>query len=457
MDMAEIAPPADDIHMRIAHKRLLDCTRANDASSLPSLTSTSPAVPTSTPRGSSAATGKVSTTPRDVDGDERGKKAKSAHSTHTQSTLTFTPSSARAPSLFAQPTPTGTTTAAPAARPLSPPPTTTPPPAEQSVPTAAPSPTPTSVVDPLNTAAVQENTRLLAMVEALMAQVASLQQQVLTLQKKPTPIPASTLAPSVQASIPAVAPLPQPGTSTVPEPTTLPATAPAKASPPKRAPVLRHRAVEPTAALLEAASLPTVSATDLILAIEYAPQSVGFMRRRVFFPNHMTSPRDTCVAVGSALQDPLSLQIAPPRIPAFLIKASGLSPGSLGLLMNTLLPSSKEYRYLDAWRLAEDSGDQFDLESHAFPDSECVQGWASLLTSSTQAYKPLIDGQPEVEGRHVTIRLGFAHPLITEAVRRTLDSHIQRTQESDVTMSPRPASPTASTSSSASDASRSSV
>lgn len=427
-------------------------------SSLPSLPTAPPAVPTSTPRGNSATTGKVSTTPRDMDGEERGKKAKSTHASHTQSTLSFTPAAPRAPSLFAQPPPAGNATVAPAARPTPPPSTTAiAPPAEHSVPSAALSPPPTPVVDPGHTTAVQENARLLALIESLVAQVASLQQQVLTLQQNPNPIPAPTQAPPAPTTVPAVPSPPQPSAPAVLAPTTVPATAPAKTNPPKRAPVLRHRAVEPTAALLEAASLPTISATDLILAIEYAPQSIGFMRRRVFFPNHMTSPRDTCIAVGSALQDPLSLQIAPPRIPAFLMKATGLTAGSLGLLMESLLPSSKEHRYLDAWRRAEDSGDQFDLEEHAFSDRECVQGWATLLTSSTQAYKPLVDGQPDVEGRHVTIRLGFAHPLITDAVRRTLDNHIQRIQETDVTMSSRPASPTSSTSSTASDGSRSSA
>jgi hypothetical protein len=181
------------------------------------------------------------------------------------------------------------------------------------------------------------------------------------------------------------------------------------------------------------------------------------MRRRVFFPNHVTSSRDTCIAVGSALQDPLSLQIAPPRIPAFFMKANGLSSGSLGPLMDSLLPSSKEFLYLDAWRRADECGDQFDLESHGFADSECVQGWASLLSSSTQAYKPLVDGQPDVEGRHVTIRLGFAHPLLMETARRTLDNHILRAQESDVAMPPRSASPTSSTSSTASDSSHNST
>ena len=127
--------------------------------------------------------------------------------------------------------------------------------------------------------------------------------------------------------------------------------------------------------------------------------------------------------------------------------------------MDSLPPSSKEFRYLDAWRRAEDCGDQFDPESHGFSDSECVQGWATLLTSSTQAYKPLTNGQPDVEGRHVTIRLGFAHPLITEAARRTFDGHTQRTHgpEADVAMTSRPASPTSSTSSTASDVSHSSA
>lgn len=217
--------------------------------------------------------------------------------------------------------------------------------------------------------------------------------------------------------------------------------------------MLRHRAVEPNAACLEAASLPTVSATDLILSIQYAPHSVGFMRRRVFFPNHITSPRDTCIAVGSSLQDPLSLQIAPPRIPAFLMKAHGLASGSLSPLMDSLAPESKEYQYLDAWKRAIDSGDTFDLESHNFHDSECVQGWAILLSSTTQAYKPLVGGQPDVEGRNVIIRLGFSHPLLMEAARKTFDNHIQRIQELDVPMSSRAVSPSPSTSSTASDSS----
>jgi hypothetical protein len=451
MDVEETAPD-EDASMRVAHKRLLEHTPTNGVSSLPSLPFASTALPTTTTRGNSTTPGRATTTPREVDGDDRGKKAKSSHSTHTQSTLPFTPSSARPPSLFAQTSPAGNAVAAAAARPTPRSTPTTSPPADTSVSTAPPSPPSNPDVDSRHTAAVQENTRLLALVETLVAQVALLQQQVLSLQQNPTPLPAPTMPP-VPTAVPAVPLQLQPGVPSVPAPATVPAPTPAKANPPKRAPVLRHRAVEPTAALLEAASLPTVSTTDLILSIEYAPHSIGFMRRRVFFPNHMTSPRDTCIAVGSALQDPLSLQIAPPRIPAFLMKANGLSTGSLGPLLDSLLPSSKEFHYLDTWKRAEECGDLFDPECHAFTDNECVQGWAMLLSSSTQAFKPLIDGQPDVEGRHVTIRLGFAHPQIMEAARRTLDNHIQRALESDVAMSSRPKSPTSSTSSTASDSS----
>jgi hypothetical protein len=302
---------------------------------------------------------------------------------------------------------------------------------------------------------VQENTRLLALVESLVAQVTLLQQQVLSLQLISAPPPPT--APSLPAPTPvSTAAQPQPWNPTGPVPSTAPATAP-RANPHKRAPVLRQRAVNPTAGFLDAASLPTISATDLILSIEYAPHSTGFMRRRVFFPNHVTSPTDTCIAVGSALQDPLSLQVAPPRIPAFLMKANGLPSGSLSHLMDSLPPTSKELVYLNAWKRADECGDLFDLEAHAFPDSECVQGWAALLSSSTQAYKPLVNGQPDLEGRHVTIRLGFVHPLLMETARRTLDNHKLRALESEETMSPRAVSPTQSTSSSASDSSHNSA
>ena len=463
MDVEAVSPRDEDASMRVAHKRLLDRTRTDVWPSLPSppsaatpLPTTSTSSPPETPRGSTAAPAK---TPREADVDERVKKVKSSHS--TQSTLSFAPSAARASNPFAS-TQSANATHTPHPQPSTPPtPSSTLPSVNTSAPTAPPSPQSAPDAEPLHIAATRENSRLLVLVETLTAQVALLQQQILSLQQMPPP-PAPVVSPPALTATAssAVPPHPQPVIPSVPSPTTAPASiaaaAPPKANAPKRAPILRHRAVEPTAALLHAASLPNVSSTDLILSIEYAPHSTGFMRRRVFFPNHVTSPRDTCIAVGSALQDPLSLQIAPPRIPAFLMKANGLATGSLGPLMESLLPSSKEYLYLDAWKQAVECGDIFDLESHAFPNHECVQGWATLLSSTTQAYKPLIDGQPDVEGRHVTIRLGFPHPLLMEAARKTLDNHAQRALESDVAMPSPPLSPTSSTSSTVSNSSHSS-
>jgi hypothetical protein len=402
-------------------------------------------------------TGKSST---EEEGKAPGKKAKSSHrgSPTNQGTLSFSSSPTRATNLFAQ-HPSTPSPATPAA--------------------ASPSSMQPRHMDPVQVATMQENIKLQAQVATLMKQVtqvaplmelvAQLQMQVKELQELKEPASAS---PTVSATMP-------PAPSPLAPPPAIPAhaaPAPAKAPPQpavappsaasvptgaagsktKKSALLRQRAVEPSEALLQAASLPSVSATDLVISVQYAPHSVGFMRRRVFFPNHVTSPKDTCIAVGSALQDPASLQIAPPRIPSFLMKANGLASGSLAPLMDSLHSSSKEYLYLEALQRVNDCGDDFDLQSHHFPDAECVQGWSSLLTSSTQAYKPTLGGAPIVEARNVVIRLGFAHPLLMEAARRTFADHAERIQESGMPTPSRSTSPSPSVASTMSDSSSSS-
>jgi hypothetical protein len=223
----------------------------------------------------------------------------------------------------------------------------------------------------------------------------------------------------------------------------------------KKATLLRQRTVEPSDSMLQLASLPGVSSTDLIISVEYAPPSAGYMKRRIFFPNHVTSPKDLCITVGSALQDPASLQIAPPRIPASLIKAGGLNSGNLLPLMESLHPDSKEFKYLDAWRRTSDNGDDFDLQSHQFTDAECVQGWAILLGGETQAYKPIQREGTVGEGRFVTLRLNFAHPMLMEAARRTFVEHAERILEADQSRPSGSTSPTPSMASTCSNSSNS--
>ena len=221
----------------------------------------------------------------------------------------------------------------------------------------------------------QENVKLHALVTKLMQQIAQLQVEVKELRESSssasqhtpplvvvTPaapvspaVPEAMVSPPSAPSQPAGIPAPPPaGPLAGAAPTT---TAPAAAgSKPKRAPVLRHRTVEANETLLRNASLPSVSETDLIISVKYAPHSLGFMKRRVFFPNHVTSSKDTCIAVGKALQDPASLHVAPPRIPSFLMTANGLTSGNLTPLMDTLQSTSKEYLYLQAWKQAIECG-----------------------------------------------------------------------------------------------------
>jgi hypothetical protein len=219
---------------------------------------------------------------------------------------------------------------------------------------------------------------------------------------------------------------------------------------------LRGRTVEPTAEHLQLAALPTTSTTDLVLTVQFAPLSAGNMRRRVHFPSHETASQEVRIAIGSQLQDGNGLQIAPPRIPSFVMLPNGALRPDRDQLMATLNPSSPQHRYLQAWRQAEQMGDEFDLMQHTFADRECVEGWAKLLSPSTQAFHP----RPDSNGLQVVLYLGFTDSLITEAVRRTLNAHAARIQEEKEgrvgAQSPTPstASTTSSSSSSSSESHR---
>lgn len=214
---------------------------------------------------------------------------------------------------------------------------------------------------------------------------------------------------------------------------------------------LRGRTVEPTADQLELAGLPTTSTTDLVLTVRFAPPSAGKMRRRVHFPSHETASLEERIAIGSQLQDANGLQIAPPRIPSFVMLPNGALHPDRDQLMAKLSLSSPEHRYLHAWRQAEQMGDEFDLLQHTFADRECVEGWAKLFSPSTQAFHPRPDG----DGLQVVLYLGFTDSLITEAVRRTLDAHAVRIQEEKAGRAGAQ-SPTPSTASTASSSSSSS-
>lgn len=213
---------------------------------------------------------------------------------------------------------------------------------------------------------------------------------------------------------------------------------------------LRGRAVEPTAEQLQRASLPTTSTTDLVLSVRYAPLSTGSMRRRVHFPNHLKASKEERVAIGAELQDNKGLQIAPPRIPSFIMREDGKLHADRAQLMASLDPSSREHHYLQTWQLAQQSGDEFDLLQHAFSVGECVEGWAQLFSPSTQAFHP---GSAS-DGLNVVFHLGFTDALITLAVRHTLAAHTARIRE-ECSRRSGSHSPTPSTASTASSSSSS--
>jgi hypothetical protein len=180
------------------------------------------------------------------------------------------------------------------------------------------------------------------------------------------------------------------------------------------------------------------------------------MRRRIHFPSHDTASQEERIAIGSQLHGSNGLQIAPPRIPSFIMLPNGALHPDRDQLMASLNPASPEHRYLQAWRQAEQTGDEFDLMQHTLADRECVAGWAKLFSPSTQAFHP----RPNGDGLKVVLYLGFTDSLITEAVRRTLDAHAARIQEEKAgragAQSPTPstASTTSSSSSSSSESHR---
>jgi hypothetical protein len=284
--------------------------------------------------------------------------------------------------------------------------------------------------------------------QSLTKQMAKMEEQLIRLSGSLPPSTPSFTSPSSvpnpmrpQLTSPAQAYEPAPPAPAHSAPASAPvlsAPAPPTTPRPKRVPLLRQRTVEPNDANLHAVGLPRESPTDLIIAVEYAPKGNTSMSRRTFFPNHITSPKDTCFAVGKALQDPQSLSIAPPRIPSFLMKANSLTTTALAALLESLQPASREHEYLQAWILANECGDEFDLLSHRFAAAECVQGWASLLTNTTQAYKPPLGGAQDTEGRFVHIRLGFSHPMVMEAARTTFANHAARIHELARHVSPVP-------------------
>jgi hypothetical protein len=315
----------------------------------------------------------------------------------------------------------------------------------------------------------QDNQRLRADVDSMRAEIAQLRTQLeLSLMR---PWQSSTTAPPISAlPVPALT-VPM-DTSSPPAPTIVAAHHSPKAttSPPHQAATataahrsrskaslsLRGRAVEPTADQLQLAGLPTTSTTDLVLTVRFAPPSAGNMRRRVHLPSHETASLEERIAIGSQLQDDNGLQIAPPRIPSFVMLPNGALHPDRDQLMATLNPSSPQHRYLQAWRQAEQMGDEFDLMQHTFADRECVAGWAKLFSPTTQAFHP----RPDSNELQVVLYLGFTDSLITEAVRRTLDAHAARILEERAgragAQSPTPstASTTSSSSSSSSESHR---
>lgn len=312
-----------------------------------------------------------------------------------------------------------------------------------------------------------ETTALRARLVMVEAQLARLQQLFGTTTTPTIPPPStpaqSSAAPSPMASdvdmttsaqqTQSIIPAEQPSSSLSAHKSSSP---PTQKSKPKAAAALRGRTVEPTTEQLQRAGLTAFSSTDLVLTIQYAPASSGVMRRRLHFPNHLTASKEVCITVGNQLQDGKGLQIAPPRIPAFIVQTPNLLGGDINLQMAALQPNSREYHYLQQMQLASQNGDHFDLQQHSFPDAECVSSWSMLLTQATQAYHPAVGNLNNPDEQKVVIHLGFTHQLIKEAAQYTFAAHARRIKDERQDRGGS-TSPTPSTASTGSDRSLSSV
>ncbi|MDB5911222.1 MAG: hypothetical protein JWP34_5339, partial [Massilia sp.] len=180
-----------------------------------------------------------------------------------------------------------------------------------------------------------------------------------------------------------------------------------------------HSVAEPSSSMLNSLGLSEHSPTDLLLKAQFAPLSIS-MRRPVRLPSFRLRPIDHRAALVNVLQDKNALQLAPPRVPTFLTKARG-GDASVAALKETYSPDSREYCYLASIEQAQVNGDDFDPLHHSFTDTECITSWHQLLTNETRA----ID---VVHQQRLSIHLAILNPILTQAVRMTVEAHTARTQ-----------------------------
>jgi hypothetical protein len=261
---------------------------------------------------------------------------------------------------------------------------------------------------------------------------------------------------AAQPAAPSLSVLPQPSlvsaastalvTSSALPAAVMPPAVPSAAAAPKHKTnhVARRHTVEPSEKMLHAASIPTHSETDFIVAVHYAPLSYGKMSRRVHFPDFQHRPVEHGIQVGNQLQRQDGLQVTVPRIPNILLDCLHMSSTALEQKMAALQSQeSHEYIYLHNILQSRQNGDQYDLLQHTFSDAECVNSWAKILAPTTQAYKQ----NRNSDGTRVTIRLSFAHPMIMEAALSTIAAHADRIKETIQSNAGRSQSPTPSTTS----------
>lgn len=230
---------------------------------------------------------------------------------------------------------------------------------------------------------------------------------------QPSPVSAVSTAPVTSSALPVAV---------------LPPSGPSAAAAPKHKihHALRRHTVEPSEKMLHAASIPTHSESDFIIAVQYAPLSYGKMSRRVHFSDFQHRPVEHGIQVGNQLQRQDGLQVAVPRIPNILLDCLHLNSTALEQKMAALQSQeSREYTYLRNILQSRQNGDQYDLLQHPFSDAECVDSWAKILAPTTQAYKQ----NRNSDGTRVTIRLSFAHPMIMEAARSTFAAHADHIKE----------------------------
>jgi hypothetical protein len=350
--------------------------------------------------------------------------------------------SRKEPSQAPPPVPATTTAALPTAPPISVPAIGPSSPAPTSPIMCTSSPAASSYLDDQSIRS-QLSVALAALAEAkqLIAQLCGqLQQRECPQQTKvPAQLGRVDQAPALPSAFPS--PVVQPGIL-------LPLPAPAATSPATAAPAvpaarpqanrgLRHRPIEPTAAMQRELQLPLHSTTDLLATVQYAALSHGSMSRRVWFPDHATRALDHRLEVGKQLQKADGLQIAPPLIPTFLLAANALDHQNLEQLAGKLLASSPKALLVAQLQHQLEAGDAVDPLQHSLPRADCVENWSQLLTPSTQAYKP----KPGADGLLVMVQLGFRHPWVVETVRNAFTLHAQRQAEQLAGNASRPLSP----------------